>query len=237
MASMRSRGGGGDAQVLSLDGPPPTASSDRPKTPRRPGTSSGRSKQAKATEFRTFLENDELPLAIETSPIGGRRRVVWTTNLDQLDLAHFLPLCLGGIQESLAPYADFACDAAMQLLESASHNDTRVLKCLPQAVAQLKSALGTREKDVVHRALVLLQQLTVCDGVGEALGDHYRALLPLCNILQDKHLGTGDELTRGMVAEALETMEAYGRDDAHMLIQQYVPTFTSQFPSDRLVST
>lgn len=243
-----------DVQVLTLDSSPSsgpslaTASANttveadhsRPKTPRRPGTSSGRSKQSKVTEFRKFLEMEELPLTIESPhPSSGHqsgRRVVWNANLDQLDLVHFLPLCIGGIQETVGPYAEFAFDAAMQLLESATH-DTRVLQCLPQVVTQLKNALGTREKDVVHRALLLLQQLSVCSGVGEALADHYRALLPLCNILQDKHLGTGDDLTKEIVGDVLETMEAYGCDDAQVLIQQYVPTFTSQFPTDRLVST
>ncbi|TMW60373.1 hypothetical protein Poli38472_000415 [Pythium oligandrum] len=230
---MASRSRSQEADVLSLD--TPESENDRPKTPRRPGTSSGRSKQLKVTEFRKFLENDELPLRIESAKSGGRR-VVWTTSLDQLDFAQFLPLCVGGLQETLEPYPSFAFDAGMQILEHGL-NDKRVLKCLPLIMNQIKSALGTREKEIVHRVLLLLQQLSVCEGVGEALTDYYRAVLPLCNILQDKHLGTGDELTREMVAETLETLEAYGKDDAHVVIQQYVPTFQQQFPSDRLVST
>ncbi|GLE01717.1 hypothetical protein PINS_up010551 [Pythium insidiosum] len=86
----------------------------------------------------------------------------------------------------------------MQLLEHGM-DDTRVLRCLAPVMAQIKNALATRDKEVVHRVLLVLQQLTVCDGVGDALVDYYRAVLPLCNILQDKHLGTGDERTRELV--------------------------------------
>lgn len=227
-----------DTQVLSFDNPTlstpaasssgsarPGTSSSRPGTSSsRPGTSSGRAKQPKISEFRQYLEQDELPLAITTR--HGARRVTWTSSVEQLDFAHLLPICLSGLQEPLEPYPSFAFEAAMALLE-AGRCDARVLRALPQAMNQLKSALNTRCKDVVHRVLLVLQQLAVCDGVGEALGDYYRAILPLCNILQDKHLGTGDEHTKRLVADALETLEAYGKDDAHVLIQQYVPTFQS----------
>ncbi|KAF4320080.1 hypothetical protein BBO99_00005416 [Phytophthora kernoviae] len=113
------------------------------------------------------------------------------------------------------------------IIPTTGRRDTRVLKALPQVVQQIKSALGTREKVVVHRVLLVLQQLAVCEGVGLALTDYYRSLLPLCNILQDKHLGTGDSATKEFVAEALEVIEAYGKDDAHLMIQQYVPAFES----------
>ncbi|EGZ27373.1 hypothetical protein PHYSODRAFT_470543 [Phytophthora sojae] len=220
---MASRGRAADSQVLSLDSnepgrPPSSAGSSRPNT------SGGRSKKPKLSEFRQYLEKEELPLLIETR--HGVRRVTWTASLKQIDFAHFLPICLSGLQEKLEPYPSFAFDAAVGLLES-GRRDTRVLKALPQVVQQLKSALSTREKAVVHRVLLVLQQLVVCEGVGSALADYYRSLLPLCNILQDKHLGTGDSATKELVAEALETMEAYGRDDAHLVIQQYVPAFQS----------
>lgn len=226
--------------MLSLDTPGasssssssrPGTSSGRPGTSSggRPGTSSGggRAKPPKVSEFRQFLEQNELPLAIASRRRGGERRVTWTASAEQLDFAHLLPICLSGLQEPLEPYPSFAFEAAMGLLE-AGRGDARVLRALPQVMAQVKSALGTRDKAVVHRVLLVLQQLAVCDGVGEALGDYYRAVLPLCNILQDKHLGTGDARTRALVADALETLEAYGRDDAHVLIQQYVPTFQLQ---------
>lgn len=215
-----------ESQVLSFDNPKEStaAASSSSATSARPNTSSGRSKQAKISEFRQYLEQEELPLAIETK--HGTRRVTWTSNADQLDFAHLLPICLSGLQESLEPYPSFAFDAAMGLLET-GRSDRRVLRALPQVMAQIKSALSTRDKAVVHRVLLILQQLTVCDGVGEALTDYYRSILPLCNILQDKHLGTGDDLTKEMVADALETMEAYGKDDAHIMIQQYVPSFQS----------
>ncbi|KAK1936572.1 Parkin coregulated protein [Phytophthora citrophthora] len=220
---MASRDRGADSQVLTLDSNE-TGRALSSAGPSRPNTSGGRSKKPKLSEFRQYLEKEELPLLIETR--HGVRRVTWTTNLEQLDFAHFLPICLSGLQETLEPYPSFAFDAVMGLLES-GRRDSRVLKALPQVVQQLKSALSTREKAVVHRVLLVLQQLAVCDGVGAALADYYRSILPLCNILQDKHLGTGDGATKELMTETLETMEAYGRDDAHLMIQQYVPAFQS----------
>ncbi|KAG1692859.1 hypothetical protein DVH05_024148 [Phytophthora capsici] len=220
---MASRGQAVDSQVLSLDSNE-TSRSTSSAGSSRPNTSGGRSKKPKLSEFRQYLEKEELPLLIETR--HGVRRVTWTANLEQLDFAHFLPICLSGLQEMMEPYPSFAFDAVMGLLES-GRRDSRVLKALPQAVQQLKSALGTRKKAVVHRVLLVLQQLVVCDGVGAALADYYRSFLPLCNILQDKHLGTGDSATKELVTETLETIEAYGRDDAHLTIQQYVPAFKS----------
>jgi hypothetical protein len=220
-----------ESQVLSFD------SSDSSAAPAssgnsRPTTSSGRKKtscgsSSKVSEFRQFLDRDELPLSISAPRFDGSRRVAWKTgSTDPSDaLAHWLPLCLGGLQDATEPYPSFAFDASMALLERALAESKPVKAALPPVMAQLKAALGTREAAVVHRALLVLQQLAVCDGVGAALSDYYRALLPLCNILQDAHLGTGDERTRALVADALETLEAYGPPDAHVLIQQYVPAY------------
>lgn len=211
------------ADVMSMESPEDDAFSQPAKPASRPVSSSGRSKQAKLSEFRNYLYKEELPILIENK--HGGRIVTWTTNLEQLDFGHYLPVCVSGLQETLEPYPSFAFDAAMALLESGM-NDTRVLRALPQVMVQIKAALKTRDKAVVHRVLLVLQQLTVCEGVGEALTEYYRSVLPVCNILQDKHLGTGDETTKEIVAEVLETMEAYGKDDAHVMIQQYVPSFT-----------
>ncbi|POM74654.1 LOW QUALITY PROTEIN: Hypothetical protein PHPALM_8355, partial [Phytophthora palmivora] len=167
---MASRRHAADSQVLTLDSNEtgrPTSSAGSS----RPNTSGGRSKKPKLSEFRQYLEKEELPLLIETR--HGVRRVT-KPNLERLDFAHFLPICLSGLQEQLEPYGSFAFDAVMGLLES-GRRDPRVLKALPQVVQQLKSALSTREKDVVHRVLLVLQQLAVCEGVGSALSSQKKA--------------------------------------------------------------
>jgi len=112
----------------------------------------------------------------------------------------------------------------MDLLEYGMH-DTRVLKTLGPVMQHVKSALSTRDNEIVHRVLLVLQQLAVCEGVGESLPEYYRSVLPLCNILKDKHLGTGDSQTRELIQETLEILEAYGKDDAHYQIQQHVPSY------------
>lgn len=221
-----------DSQVLWLDASDNNSGTTTATTSSRPTTSSGRKKtscgsSSKVSEFRQFLDRDELPLAISAPHFDGSRRVTWKAGSADPsdDLAHWLPICLGGLQDTTEPYPSFAFDASMALLERALAESKQVRPALSPVMAQLKAALGTREAAVVNRALLVLQQLTVCDGVGATMSDYYRALLPLCNILQDAHLGTGDERTRALVADALETLEAYGPPDAHALIQQYVPAY------------
>ncbi|KDO18143.1 hypothetical protein SPRG_16350 [Saprolegnia parasitica CBS 223.65] len=203
------------ADVLRLDDAPVTS---------RPLTSSGRKAAAKAkSEFRRYFDQEELPLTIENTVMGDRQ-VVWTTPLEALDYQHFLPICFSGLQETLEPYPTFAYRACMDLLEHGM-GDTRVLRALAALMPHVKSALGTRDKEVVHRTLLVLQQLAVCQGVGEALSEYYRSILPLCNLLKDKHLGTGDSMTKALIQETLEILEGYGKDDAYHQIQQHVPAF------------
>ncbi|OQR87904.1 hypothetical protein ACHHYP_07961 [Achlya hypogyna] len=201
------------ADVLSLD------------EPARPTTSSGKSKAKTRdkTEFRRYFEQEELPLTVENNPLGDRQ-IVWTTSVETLDYHHFLPICFSGLQARQQPYPTFAYRATMELLEQGMY-DTRVLKALAPVMPHVKSALGTRDKEVVHRTLLVLQQLAVCQGVGEALSEYYRSILPLCNLLKDKRLGTGDSTTRALIQETLEILEGFGKDDAHYQIQQHVPAF------------
>ncbi|ETV78124.1 hypothetical protein H257_08328 [Aphanomyces astaci] len=206
-----------NCDVLSLDDPvtPMTA---------RPTSSSGRSKpKAKdKSEFRRYFDQNELPMTVETQ--NGDRNIVWTTPLETLDYTHILPICCSGLQESVEPYPSLAFKATMELLEHGMA-DTRVLKSLASIMSHVKAALSTRDKEVVHRVLLVVQQLAVCDGVGEALGEYYRAILPLCNLLKDKRLGTGDSMTKELIQDTLEILDAYGKDDAHHQIQHHVPGF------------
>ncbi|RHY28213.1 hypothetical protein DYB32_006141, partial [Aphanomyces invadans] len=126
--------------------------------------------------------------------------------------------------ETLEPYPSFAFKATMELLEHGMA-DSRVLKSLPPVMSHVKAALNKRDKEVVHRVLLVVQQLAVCEGVGEALSEYYRTILPLCNLLKDKRLGTGDGMTKELIQETLEILEAYGKDDAHHQIQHHVPGY------------
>ncbi|KAH9124997.1 hypothetical protein AeMF1_004333 [Aphanomyces euteiches] len=211
-----SSNGPADCQVLSLDEPAVMTA--------RPNTSSGRSK-AKVrdkTEFRRYFDQEELPLTVETQ--NGERYIIWTTSLDELDFNHILPICFSGLQETAEPYRTLAYKATMELLEHGMY-DSRVLKALAPSMAHVKAALGTRDKEVVHRVLLVLQQLVVCEGVGEAMAEYYRAILPLCNLLMDKRLGTGDSTTKELIQETLEIVEAYGKDDASYQMQQHIPAY------------
>jgi hypothetical protein len=82
------------------------------------------------------------------------------------------------INNKQEPFRFLAVKGVEDLLAAAGA--ARVLPVVPQLVVPLKTALATRDPDVVRIALQLLQKLAACGGrVGEALVPYYRQLLPI----------------------------------------------------------
>ena len=96
-----------------------------------------------------------------------------------------------------------------ELLEAAACSNANLVPILPQVVKAMKQALNTRDPGIVYATLKVsgvradlkshgnpmnlndaishtqvLQQLAICEGVGAALKDYYRQILPVCNILK-----------------------------------------------------
>ena len=194
----------------------------------RPGTSGGMKKQP--SELRTFFDRGELPVKIDERGVG--RKLLWTIDIADVNMQHILPIFFSGLQEKADPYRFIAFEGVFELLETVENPRETVLPALPQIMKSVKQALNTREPGVVYAILKVLQQLAVCDGVGEALADYYRQILPVCNILKDKHLGSGRSSISDLIQETLELLEAYGGDDAYSEIKHLVPTYESCLYAD-----
>lgn len=98
-------------------------------------------------------------------------------------------------------------------------------------------ALNTRNKEVMMRALKILQHLVKSfDMIGEALVPYYRQLLPPLNLFKEKNVNSGDDIDYSQVKginladiinETLEQLELHGGEDAFINIKYLLPTYES----------
>ncbi len=127
------------------------------------------------------------------------------------------------------------------MLEAAPH---KVLPVIPQLIIPLKTALNTRQKDVVIKCLKIIQALVNCDVsvaggaglIGQALVPYYRQLLPVLNIFinNNENLGDGIDYSQRkrqnlgqLIMETLEQLEIHGGEDAFINIKYLIPTYQS----------
>ena len=66
----------------------------------------------------------------------GDVRLIWTTNPDELDYHHILPMFFAGLQETEDPYQFAAVEGIFELLESGGN---KVLSVIPQLIQPIKS--------------------------------------------------------------------------------------------------
>ena len=98
---------------------------------------------------------------------------------------HLLPLFLHGLREPHEPHRTLARTGTFELLELGG---AKVFPALPLLITPLKTALNTRDVDVVSVVLKVVQQLLVCDvRIGPALLSHCKQLLPTLAIYRSKH--------------------------------------------------
>ena len=129
----------------------------------------------------------------------------------------------------------------MDMLEAGAH---KVLPVIPQLIIPIKTALNTREKDVIVKILKILQALVNCDIavsggaglIGQALVPYYRQILPIFNIFinNNENLGDGIDYSQRkrknlgeLIIQTLEQMEVHGGEDAFINIKYLVPTYQS----------
>jgi len=62
-------------------------------------------------------------------------------------------------------------------------------------IIPIKTALNTRDPEIIAIALKILQALgTFSDTIGEALVPYYRQILPIMNLFKIKNMNLGDKI-------------------------------------------
>jgi len=187
----------------------------------------------RATEFRRFYDRGDLPLQVAFD--GAQRKVQWKVNFDKLDYHHYLPIFFDGIREQQEPYKFLARQGTYDLL---AKGGAKILSVIPQLIIPIKTALNTRDNEIVCEMLKVLQKLVVSGKmIGEALVPYYRQILPVFNLLKHKNLNIGDKIDysqqkRGnvgdLIDETLELFEIHGGEDAFINIKYMIPTYESK---------
>jgi len=185
------------------------------------------------TEFRRFYDRGDLPLQVAFD--GASRKVQWKVNFDKLDYHHYLPIFFDGIRETEEPYKFLARQGTYDLL---AKGGPKILSVIPQLIIPVKTALNTRNKDVICETLKILQKLVVsAEMIGEALVPYYRQILPVLNLFKNANINIGDCIDYSqqkrlnladLIEETLEMLEIHGGEDAFINIKYMIPTYESK---------
>jgi len=71
----------------------------------------------------------------------------------------------------------------------------KVLPVIPQLIIPIKTALNTRDTEIIAITLKILQALVTCsDTIGEALVPYYCQILPMMNLFKTCNANIGDKI-------------------------------------------
>merc|ERR1719456_808970 len=184
------------------------------------------------TEFRKFYDRGDLPIQIFHGAVGGK--IAWKVDIEKLDYHHYLPIFMDGLREKEDPYRFLAVQGTYDMLDKGG---SKILPVVPQLIIPLKTALNTRDQELVATALKVLQALVLSgEMIGEALVPYYRQILPIFNIFKNKNLNLGDKMEMSqrkrnnigdLIAETLQIFEMNGGEDAFINIKYMIPTYES----------
>jgi len=184
------------------------------------------------TEFRRFYDRGDLPVQIFHGAVGGK--IAWKVDVDKLDYHHYLPIFFDGIREKEEPYRFLAVQGLHDMLEKGG---SKVLPVVPQLIIPIKTALNTRDPEIISTTLKVLQALVLSgDMIGEALVPYYRQILPVFSIFKSKNENLGDgidysqrkRLNLGdLIEETLQLFEIHGGEDAFINIKYMIPVYES----------
>jgi len=191
------------------------------------------------TELRRFYERGDLPISVDHG--GVANRLAWKVDVHKLDFHHYLPIFFDGLREIENPYAFIAEQGILDMMDKGAH---KILPVIPQLIIPIKTALNTRDKDVIVKVLKILQALVNCDVavsggaglIGQALVPYYRQILPVLNIFINKNENLGDHIDYSqrkrrnigeLIQQTLEQLELHGGEDAFINIKYLVPTYQS----------
>jgi len=197
------------------------------------GVAARASSEEKPTEFRRFYDRGDLPLQVAFD--GAQRKVQWKVQFDFLDYHHYLPIFFDGIRERTEPYKFLARQGTYDLL---AKGGKKILSVVPQLIIPIKTALNTKDPEIVCEMLKVLQKLVVSgEMIGEALVPYYRQILPVFNQLKSRNVNIGDRIDYSqqkranvgdLIEETLEAFEVHGGPDAFINIKYMIPTYESK---------
>eukprot|EP00913_Durusdinium_trenchii_P017871 g16793.t2 len=113
----------------------------------------------------------------------------------------------------------------------------QILPVVPQLIMPIKTALNTRDAEVINTTLKVLQALVLSgEMIGEALVPYYRQILPIFSIFKQCCPSTFDQIDYAqrkrnnigeLIDETLEIFEIHGGEDAFINIKYMIPTYES----------
>eukprot|EP00357_Protocruzia_adherens_P004163 CAMPEP_0115040656 /NCGR_PEP_ID=MMETSP0216-20121206/44959_1 /TAXON_ID=223996 /ORGANISM="Protocruzia adherens, Strain Boccale" /LENGTH=287 /DNA_ID=CAMNT_0002421939 /DNA_START=42 /DNA_END=905 /DNA_ORIENTATION=- len=202
------QGSGGKATTLAS----PTKKVEPVKRPR---AGAYRRRLIPASELRRFYDRGDLPISVNHS--GSHNKIQWKVGIDQLDYHHYLPIFFDGLREKEDPYRFISIQGVYDLLEQ---GNAKILPVIPQLIIPIKTALNTRDPEIIAVTLKVLQKLVLsADMIGEALVPYYRQILPVFNLFKGQNKNTGDGIDYGqrkrqnlgeLIQETLEIFESTG---------------------------
>jgi len=204
-----------------------------PRTaPATPRAGAHAKRKIEATEFRRFYDRGDLPVQIAHRGTGNL--ISWKVDIEKLDYHHYLPIFFDGLREMEDPYRFLAVQGTYDMLDKGG---SKILPVVPQLIIPVKTALNTRNPEVIATTLKVLQCLVLAgEMIGEALVPYYRQILPVFNIFKNKRLNSGDSIDYGqrkrlnlgdLIDETLEIFETHGGEDAFINIKYMIPTYES----------
>jgi len=187
----------------------------------------------KPSEFRRFYDRGDMP--IQSAFQGASRKIQWKVMTSKLDYHHYLPLFFDGIRETQEPHKFLARQGTRDLL---ADGGSKILPVIPQLIIPIKTALNTRDPDIICEVLLLLQVLVQAgEMIGEALVPYYRQILPVFNLFKNSNCNLGDRIDYGqqkqrclgdLIDKTLEVLEVNGGEDAFINIKYMIPTYESK---------
>jgi len=210
-----------------------------PKTPRKelpvalpPKAGAYAKRPIASSEFRRFYDRGDLPVAIQHASTANK--INWKVDIDKLDYHHYLPIFMDGVREKEDPYRFLAVEGVHNMLD---RGGSKILPVVPQLIIPIKTALNTRDIEVVTTVLKVLQKLVLAgEMIGEAIVPYYRQILPVLNLFKNSSKNIGDTMDYGqrkrmnlgeLIDETLEIFEIHGGEDAFINIKYMIPTYES----------
>eukprot|EP00440_Ansanella_granifera_P010998 gb/GFBE01011928.1/.p1 GENE.gb/GFBE01011928.1/~~gb/GFBE01011928.1/.p1 ORF type:complete len:298 (+),score=61.80 gb/GFBE01011928.1/:1-894(+) len=184
------------------------------------------------TQFRIFYDRGDLPIQVLHGGVSGG--IAWKVDVEKLDYHHYLPMFFDGLREKEDPYRFLAVQGTYDMLEKGG---SKILPVVPQLIIPIKTALNTRDPELMCTMLKVIQRLVLsAEMIGEALVPYFRQILPIFNIFKSRKLNLGDKMDYSqrkrlnmgeLIEETLECLELHGGEDAYINIKYMIPTYES----------